>query len=322
MDIIFSLFIFVRRLIWFFTIVVLFVAVKRLRHHQQPPQDMSFAVFCCLYEWIIREFIYFILPIPNPFTLPFERRIVPLFLLTSYAFCAIMFSIQKHGGIKKIMRYIAEQFFESVHACRSLLVRFSEWRYFDLAQNILTICLIAGFLITSNAASLRQGLLFPSLLLLVMYSVRFIYQALSSVRKLLVFWLFSPFLLLPISCAVIKAGAKTPPALTFWFEYFFFVLLFILWWSFTACMADDDVAKLASAFISTITTIGTIGSNIVLVFAEQYIIDFFSGSAEASAVYSAIVIITNMIFLPLLSASLLASLAKDLQIYLFKDTAK
>src|SRR5699024_72219 len=149
--------------------------------------------FCCLYEWIIREFIDFILPIPNPFTLPFERRLVPLFLLTSYAFCAIMFSVLKHGGIKKIMIYIAEQFFESVHACRSLLVRFNEWRYFDLAQNILTICLIAGFLITSNAASLRQGLLFPSLLLLVMYSVRFIYQALSSVRKLLVFWLFSPF---------------------------------------------------------------------------------------------------------------------------------
>lgn len=321
LEIIFFYSILLRRIIWLITcLTTCFTIFKTIQHH--PIQDTGFAFFICGYEWIFREFLYSITSIHNPLAHWWERRLCSVLSLVLLLLCVIINKIVLSGGIRQSMRNAAVRFFKIVDFLKKSLIRLNIWPYFTEVQFLLTIIFIVTIIFSATASSGQENSFFISIFLLITYTFQFAYKSLSSVRKLLLFWLFSTIFIIPLSSVIVEFGFSKHIQNNdskFWIRYSIFIAIFIVWWCITACMADDDVAKLAVSFTNAIATIGTIICNIFLVFAEQFITVIFDNSPDGGLVYGAIVVGINMIFLPVLTASLLASFMKDLQIYINKQ---
>lgn len=316
----------IRRIIWIVSACfIVEILWKSFHHKAADTQVIPLLMLPCGWEWFWREYAYYLgIEIPNPYAYWWERSLAPALILFFLLFAGIINKIILAGGIFKVMYNLVVQFFAFVSFLKEILIKTNTFLLQKNIERKLTVFFFFFYIIATLIPTSIGLLLLISILLLLLYTLRFAHDALFSVRKLLLFWGLSSILLIPLSLFISKQLISTEqnPVFIFIITYALFLFIFISWWIYTACMAEDDIAKLALSFINAITTILTIIANIIFVYVQLYMQQLTPNEELANIAYGALVVGFNMIVLPVLAASLLASFVKDLQIYCEKKEAQ
>lgn len=317
MEFAFFLLIMCRRILWLATLILIIAIILRTIHRKPAdPTDWHFFFLACAVEWYFRDAFFNIMPIYNPWAYWWERQLVPITLLASLLICAILNKIFCSGGILQNMKRLMLTFFEGISTLKAALVKIYEMpnlKWIELGLVIAAVISAVASIVTASQNSLEVYL--AGGFLLLFYAGYFVHRSLYSARRLLSLWLGGAtlFALIAAAASQYAAGANHLSSdYAFWLSYLTFTLFFVLGWIVTACLAEEKAAKLASSFMIAITTIGTIVGNVFLVFVQQAL------STSPAIFNAAIALLTNLILLPVLSASLLASFFIDLQIYCMK----
>ncbi|MEG1926057.1 MAG: hypothetical protein RR415_09950 [Ruthenibacterium sp.] len=152
------------------------------------------------------------------------------------------------------------------------------------------------------------------IVLLFVLSAINLHSALHSCSGLLAYWFCD---CLAIAVFLVAQGLKVT-----WIDvslhkyaYIVFILFYALLWITSTLIADDDPAKLASSIINTMVAIITVIANILLEIYSENIAALFASEGHMNGVEVLLPTAINMMLLPILAAGLLASLAKEVQIY-------
>lgn len=270
-------------------------------------------LYFCFVEWAYREIIYRKLLINNPFAHVWEARTIPSIILLFGSVCAILNKTSSSGGILQAMKRLMRAFFNCVASLKIALVKIYEnpnlkW----IESGLIMAALISAIISIVTASKNSLGVYIAGGFLLLFYAGYFIHWTLCSARRLLWLWLGGTTLFGLIASATSEYLANLnhlSSDYAFWLSYLCFTAFFVFGWIITACLAEEKAAKLASSFVIAITTIATIVGNVFLIFVQQA---FSNGPDGLNA---AIAVLVNLILLPVLSASLLASFFIDLQTY-------
>lgn len=322
-ELAFLLLILCRCVLWLAALIFIIAAIRgTVRRRPVDMTDWGLFFVACAAEWYFREALFDMAPVYNPFAYWWERKIVPIVILVLFCICAILNKIVCLGGPKKALKRIAIAFFESINDYKSLII--------DLDQRA-TRHNISAFMLLANLIAAVAIVLFristilmclPGVAFLFCETLQFAVRAFSSVRKLLLFWVIGAVVMgaLAIS-AVISVSNSTNSSYTTSAvgAYALFTVVFVLWWVITGCMAEAEVVKVAASFVNAVTTIATVVGNIILAYVQEWLSSTMGQDPLKELVNASFIVTVNMFLLPVLTAGLLTSAAKELQLYCMQE---
>ena len=322
--VVFSLLIASRRIFWLLMVIVIGAIIRQtVRRKAVDPFDWYAFFSVCAVEWYFREAFFNIMPIYNPCAYWWERRLVPIVLLSSLVLCAVINKIVYLGGPRKAGKRAAALFFENVSVYKTWIIKLDR---ISCSKGITTLlsfsCLWLAFAVGFTAVTpLTQGntvwVCLCGIAFLLFETLRFACKAFCSVRKLLCFWFAGATVLgiLAANAGAFLANSNGDGSLVSeWGTYALFTAIFIGWWVTTACMAEPEVVKVATSFTNTLAIIVMLGGNIFLVLIQEPLAAAMGKAPLTASVSDTITLILNMVLLPVLAAGLLAALVKKLQV--------
>lgn len=324
MEFAFFLLIMCRRILWLATLILIIAIILRTIHRKPAdPTDWHFFFLACAVEWYFRESFFRIIPIYNPCAHWWERRLVPILLLSSLVICAALNKIVYLGGLRKAGKRAAALFFEGVSVYRTWIIKLDQILYSKGITALLSFsCLWIAFAVGFTAVTpLTQGntvwVCLCGIAFLLFETLRSACKAFCSVRKLLCFWFAGATVLgiLSANAGAFLANSNGDGSLVSeWGTYALFTAIFIGWWVTTACMAEPEVVKVATSFTNALAMIVMLGGNIFLVLIQEQLAAAMGKAPLTASVSASITLILNMVLLPVLAAGLLAALVKKLQV--------
>ncbi len=227
--------------------------------------------------------------------------------------CVIIKTIIKHKGFHSMKRNIICAILSFLDTTGLLVERCgkSNWRWILFVG----IAVIAKCMASLMGISLLQNEIgfFVFLAMLLLIALGSISKAMHSATWLCITWCVGSLFFCVIVYGVYKDENlfKSVINRNIMSAYGAMVFIMIAWWCITICWAEDRVAKIAATFISTLIGLITAIINIVLLVMAPLIEEVqFDVSPD---VFLSLAV--NLCLLPLLTASLLSKLIKELQIY-------
>ena len=235
--------------------------------------------------------------------------------------CVILRESIHHGGFLIFMRHTAIEFFHWVKATKHtvLKVKVNPWfEKFGFLSFLLLIAYTSICFFNSPKAVVDSTEKILLICCSIFIGFNFLGDCLVSARKLFILW-FSVGIVCCASIVTNPFDSTVKTASAWLLNCFFLTIVLSMIWGFIALLADDPCCHIVLSFCNFLITCATIVTNIFLL----VFIPYWEGFAEMfpdlhsqiQNVSVGITLLFNIIFIPMLIATNIASFFKELQGY-------